>query len=324
MPQTKNFTITKVDMLPDSEALITGEISLPFLVECRKEAVKNLNENASLPGFRPGHIPEDVLVKNIGEMRILEEAAEIAIAKEYSEIITDAKIDAIGRPHISITKLAPGVPLEYKIEVAVRPEFTLPDYKKIVSKVLSEEKKEDLEVTEKEIQDVIEELNKREIKPELKEEEKLEDLVKESLTREKEIKNKETRRLSIIENLVKETQIAIPKALLEGEKSKMLAQFRGDVENMGLKWNEYLEKVNKTEETIRDEWKDQALSRVKAELILAKIADTEKVEPTPAEVEHETAHLLSHYPGTDPLSAKVYVYGQMRNQKVFEFLEGLK
>lgn len=323
MPQTKNFTITKVDLLPDSEALITGEISLPFLVECRGEAIKSLNQSVSLPGFRPGKIPEDILVKNVGEMRILEEAAEVAIAKVYSDIINEAKVDAIGRPHISITKLAPGVPLEYKIEVALRPEFTLPDYKKIVSRIISEEKKEDLEVTEKEVQDVIEELNKREVKPELKEGEKLEDLIKESLGKEKELKAKEAKRLKIIESLVKETDIGIPKALIEAEQSKMLAQFRGDVENMGLKWNEYLEKVKKTEEDIRNEWKEQALSRVKAELILSKIAVTEKIEPTPVEVEHETAHLLSHYPGTDPLSAKVYVYGQMRNQKVFEFLESI-
>jgi FKBP-type peptidyl-prolyl cis-trans isomerase (trigger factor) len=322
MPETKNYTLTKVSSLPNSEALITGEISLPFLVECRSEAIKSLNENTSLPGFRAGKIPEEVLVSKLGEMSILEEAAEISIGKEYRAIIEESKIDAIGRPHISITKLVPGSPLEFKIEVAVRPVFDLPDYTHIAKKEFSNKEKEE-EVSDKEVSDVVAELEKRGINPELKEGEKLEDVVKDNLQKEKIQRAKETKRLKLIEVLVKETKIEVPKVLVEAELSKMIAQFKGDVENMGVKWLEYLEKAKKSEEEIRKEWQEQALSRVKAEMILSKISEKETIEPTPQELEHEVNHLLSHYPDSDPMSARMYVYGQLRNQKVFEFLEGL-
>lgn len=130
-----SFNISKVEKLPDSEVVITGEIPLDFLNQSRVEAIKHLNEHTSLPGFRAGKIPEDVLVKNVGEMRILEEAAEVALGKEYGHIVEESKLRPLARPKISVTKLAPNIPLEFRMELIVEPEFTLPDYKKIASEV---------------------------------------------------------------------------------------------------------------------------------------------------------------------------------------------
>lgn len=314
-----SFKLTKTERLPDSEALVTGEINLPFLVECRAEAVKYLNEKADIPGFRKGKVPENVLVKELGEMRILEESAEIALSKAYSEIMAEAKLSPIGRPQISITKMAPGVPLEFKIQVPLEPEFTLPDYKKIAASV----EKEDVStnVSDEEVAGFIEELKKRNIKPELKEGEKLEDKIKENLSLEKSMQARDRRRIKIMEDLVKETNISAPKALIEEELERMLAQFRDDVTRMGMDWNEYLKKAEKTEADIKNDWKDKALERVKAELIIAKLAETEKIEPDMHDVEHETEHLLHHYPDADPLRARIYIYSQLRTQKVLEFLE---
>jgi FKBP-type peptidyl-prolyl cis-trans isomerase (trigger factor) len=325
--QNKHFTLSKVEKLPESEVQITGEITLSFLVELRKEALKHLGKHVEISGFRCGHIPEDILVKHVGEMRVLEEAAELALGREYAHIVEEAQVSPIGRPEVSIVKLALGVPLEFKIKVAVEPEFKLPDYRKLAAEVgkrsdLENSERSDLgEVSDKEIEDTMAELDKRGIKPELKEGENLKEKVKESLIAQKNIKNQEKKRLTIIENLVKNTEIPVPQILIDTELNKMLAQFQGDVEGMGLKWADYLEQVKKKEEEIRDEWREQALSRVKAEIIISKIAVEEKIEPLESELEHEVSHLLSHYPDADPLRARIYIYSQLRNQKVLEFLE---
>jgi len=234
----KHFQITKVEELPDSEALITGEITLPFLVECRSEALKSLNKTLSLPGFRQGHIPEDVLVKNAGEMRVLEETAEIALAKEYINIIEESKIRAISRPEIAVTKLAPGIPLEFRLKVAVEPTIDLPDYKKIAKDVELEESK----------------------------------------TEEEKAKAREKRRLKIIENIVKDTKVVVPKMLVEAELHHMMSHFKADVEKAGIKWVEYLAKIEKTEEEVRDGWREQITERAKAEFALSKIAREEKLD----------------------------------------------
>ncbi|MBX4198164.1 hypothetical protein KW782_02395 [Candidatus Parcubacteria bacterium] len=121
---------------------------------------KRPHSNVTIPGFRKGHIPEKVLVDRVGEVAILEEAAELALKDVAPEIIEKNVPNYIGRPRINITKLAPGNPLEFKLTIDVMPEVKLPDYKKIAEAEMS--KKEDkVEVTEKDINDVIEEIRKQ-------------------------------------------------------------------------------------------------------------------------------------------------------------------
>jgi FKBP-type peptidyl-prolyl cis-trans isomerase (trigger factor) len=329
----KHFDNLKTKKLPDSEVEVTGEITLSFLVECRTEALKELNNRSTVDGFRPGKIPEDVLIKKVGEVGVLEESAEIAIGREYPNILKELNIPAIGRPTVGITKLASGIPLEFKITIPVEPEFTLPDYKSISKKINNEV--EEIKVEGGEVAEVVTEVTKQNIKVELKDGETLEQKIKENLLKEKEFKAKEKRRLSIVDALVMGTEINIPKILIESELQKMLGQFKDDVSRAGLKWEDYLKNIKKTESEIVSEWGPKAIERAKAELIVAKIAVEEKIEPSEEELNHETAHLLEHYKDADliepealraewPLRARIYVYTMMRNEKVFEFLENIK
>ncbi|MDB5253970.1 MAG: Trigger factor [Parcubacteria group bacterium] len=319
---SKHFTNIKSSSLPDSQAEITGSITVEYLNTCRAEAIKELNNKVSIPGFRSGHIPEDVLVKKLGEMSILEEAAEIALGREYSSIVEEAKVAAIGRPMIAITKLVPGTPLEFKVTTAVEPVFDLPDYKKISADAMSAS--EDLEVTEKEIEDVKKEIEGREINVDLAEGETVETKIKENLSKEKEFRAKEKKRLTIINELIKQTTISVPKVLVDAELQKMMGQFKDDVLRAGMQWDAYLKEIKKTEADIEADWKDKALDRAKSELIVSRIAQAEKIEPSVEELEKETAHIISHYPDADPLSARIYVYTILRNEQVFKFLEGNK
>lgn len=349
----KNFTNIKTHPLPDSEIEITGELSVEYINSCRSKALKELNNKANLPGFRTGHIPENILVKNLGEMKVLEEAAEIALGEEYHSILKEADITPIGQPLVAITKLAPGIPLEFKITTATEPIFDLPDYKKIAKEV---SKNDVVSVEEHEVEAVLQEIRrekahhdlhqklgtnnhnhdpiKDEDLPEVNDEfaksvGEFEDLItfkekiKENLGKEKEFRAKEKKRLEIIQGLIKETKIPVPKILVESELSKMLAQFRDDVLRAGMKFEDYLDSIKKTEEDIKNDWRAKAEDRVKSELLIAKIGETEKIEPKEEELEKEAKHLLEHYPDADPLRSRLYIYSMMRNEKVFEFLENL-
>lgn len=317
----KHFTDIKSKNLPNSEAEITGSITLEFIEECRKEALKELNNRSNFPGFRPGKIPEETLIKRLGEIAILEESAEIALGKEFGEIIKESGIKAIGRPTIGVTKLGLGIPLEFKITTAVEPEFDLPDYKALALTAKKNNPLSSMEVTEKEIQEVEDEINKREFKVEIKEGEDLKEKIKENLIREKEFRAIEKVRIELVDLLVKETKIEVPKILVDSELEKMIGQFKDDVSRAGVKWDEYLKSIKKTESEIKLDWFDKAVNRAKIELIVAKIATLEKIEPSSEEIEHEAKHLLEHYPDADPLRVRVYLYSQMRNEKVFQFLD---
>jgi trigger factor len=150
----KAFTVEKE---PGSQVKITGEIPFAELLHERSNAIKALGKNVKLDGFRPGHVPEAVLVKTIGEMAILAEMAERAIAHMYPHILEAHDIDAIGYPQISITKIAPENPLGFTATVAVLPTITLPDYKALAKTVNAA--KESTEVTdadvEKQVNDIL-------------------------------------------------------------------------------------------------------------------------------------------------------------------------
>lgn len=122
------FTVTKE---PGSQVKIVGDIPFADLESERSAALKALGATVSIPGFRPGHVPEAMLIKHVGEMNLLTEMAERAISHIYHHILHDFAIDAVGQPKIEITKIAPGNPLGVSIVVAVIPEITLTDYKQI-------------------------------------------------------------------------------------------------------------------------------------------------------------------------------------------------
>jgi trigger factor len=154
----KAFTVTKE---AGSQVKIVGEIPFAELEHERSVAIKSLGAHVELDGFRKGHVPEHLLVKQIGEMHILAEMAERAIAHMYPHIIEAHALDPIGHPKIEITKIAPGNPLGITMMVAVMPPVTLPDYKKI-AKDLNGKKASD-EVTEADISKQIEEIQRQKL-----------------------------------------------------------------------------------------------------------------------------------------------------------------
>jgi trigger factor len=145
-----------VEKLPGSEVQITGEVPYVYLEKYRKHAVEHVQHGIELPGFRKGHIPESILIQKVGEMALISDMAEHALEDAYREIVTHHTIDVIGHPKVSITKLAKDNPLGFSITVAVLPECTLPDYKKIALKINGE--KESKEVTNTEVTAQIEDI----------------------------------------------------------------------------------------------------------------------------------------------------------------------
>lgn len=151
----------KVKKLDKSEVEITGKIEASVFASYEEKALNKINDKVELQGFRKGKAPLDVIRKNVPEMELLEEMAEAALYDNYMKILEDNKIDAIGRPQISITKIGKGSDLEFKIVTAVLPEIKLGDYKNIAKKENSkEENKKEIIVEDADVDKVINDLRK--------------------------------------------------------------------------------------------------------------------------------------------------------------------
>ena len=110
---SKIYEKADINKLPDSEVEINISISYEKLAAYKQMALAKLKENMEMPGFRKGKAPEKIIIEKVGEMRILEEASELAVKDAYIEILKDNPLDIIGTPKVSIKKLAPENPFEF-------------------------------------------------------------------------------------------------------------------------------------------------------------------------------------------------------------------
>lgn len=344
----------KIKRLPKSE--VEMEISLPadFLVLARTKAVNMFSASLDIAGFRKGHIPENLVVEKIGEGEILAEASDILLREHFPKIIDEAKLDIIGRPQISITKLALGNPIEFKAVFAIIPEFELPDYKQI-AKDESVKKEESIEVNNKEVEDVLLQIRKNKAHfdwhkahpdekdhshPEIKDEDlpilddqlakeagnfkdldELKEKIKENITAEKKARNVEKQRAKIMEVLLKNVKIELPEILVESEIQKSLAQMKDDVIRMGSKFEDYLTQAKKTEEDLKKDLRDSSEKKAKIQLIFNKIAEVEKLEPNKEILENEVKEVMKHYPDASETNARIYVATILLNSAVLKLLE---
>lgn len=351
---------TKITNLPESVVEIDGTLTQENLNGFKKEAMQHFADTLDIKGFRKGHIPDDVIIKTVGDLAVLEEMAERAISSNYPEILATHKIYPLGRPEIIFTKLAIGSDVEFKIKTAVMPEVTLPDYKKI-AKEIKEETVTD--VTDEEVEKVIEDLrqmraqqnaHKREhgddphahdhnhshdIKPEdlpeLNDEfaksiggfdsvEILKSKIKENLTEEKKKESYDKRRAQILEKIDTETKVDVPQVIVDLEIDKMMAQIEADIARAGLDFAEYEKHSGKTKESIREEIRPDAVKRARTQLAISKIAEVEKISPDIEKVDAQVNALKQMYPGADDVRTRAYVIQIMGNEEVLKFLEEQK
>jgi trigger factor len=319
-----------------------------------------LGRNVKVDGFREGHVPQVVLEKCLGEMTILAEMAERAIAHAYPHILEDHQIEAIGHPKIEITKIAPGNPLGFTATVAVIPTFTLPKYDAVareVNKNRPTDEVTDAEVAER-INDILkqkaayerlqskaavseedaiqseEDLSKLVI-PELTDEvaqslgqpgqftgvDDLKAKLREHLELEKKTDNAAKHRAEITDKIVDVTEIALPKILIESEIHQMFAQMQEDLDRANLKMDDYLTHIKKTKEEMAKEWEPAAVKRAKLQLVLNEIAKAEKITPDMDRVNEQTKILKERFKDADEHRVRVYVASVLMNEEVMKKLE---
>ncbi|KKS30492.1 MAG: Trigger factor [Parcubacteria group bacterium GW2011_GWA2_43_11] len=344
----KSYQGLKIETLPGSEIEISGEVPVSIVESYRKKAIQKLIKNIELPGFRKGHVPEDVALKHVGELELLQEIAEQALGKTYADIVADKALEVVGRPAVTITKLAPGNPIGFKIKSAVYPFIELPDYKKIAAeegKKLEDPEKvtiEDVEI-EAELTRIRLAMNppakdgedgekKVDMLPiddvfaktvgDFKDLADLKAKMKEQMLRDKKNKEYDKRRLTIADAVIAKSKVEVPTIFIEGELDQMVASFSDRVARAGMDLAGYLTQVGKTIEDLRKEWRVDAEKRAKLQLIFNQIALKEMIVPDEKKLTREIAHIKEHYPDVDESAVRTYVSAQITNEMVFELLDG--
>ncbi|HBV01294.1 MAG TPA: hypothetical protein DEF00_02780 [Candidatus Taylorbacteria bacterium] len=334
-----HYTLKEKKPLPNSEFFLHVEIPSEEVANERSRLLLRLKQETELPGFRKGFVPEKMLRERAGEMALWEEAAEHVLSGVLSDILRAEKLDVLGRPRVETLKLAPDNPTEFKVTFALYPTLALPDYKKIAS-LQNSKTPEPIQVGEKEIDAVVAEIIKQHENAagEEKKDFVLTDetvnafggfktvadfraKVKEGLAARKEELSKEKRRAELLDALVRESRGDIPGLLIENELARMEHELRGQVENLGGSFDDYLKEVKKDAVALKKEWGKDAERRARLQLMFFQIAREEKIAAEEKSIEAEVKHLLEHHKNADPQSARSFVETLLTNQKVIEFLE---
>ncbi len=116
-------------------------------------AYKELNKTVKIDGFRPGKAPRSIIEKRYSES-VEADVLERVVQESYVKAVEGSGIYPVANPTIAekSLKLKKGEPLAFTAEVEVRPDYTLSEYKGV------EVKDEPVDVTEKELDEAIEEL----------------------------------------------------------------------------------------------------------------------------------------------------------------------
>ena len=135
----------KVETLEKNMAKLVIEVPAEELEKALQAAYNKNKKNISIPGFRKGKVPRQMVEKMYGPGFFYEDSANILIPVEYEKAAAECGLELVSRPVIDIEQIEKGKAFIFTAEVAVKPEVTLGDYKGL------EVAKADVEVSEEEL-----------------------------------------------------------------------------------------------------------------------------------------------------------------------------
>lgn len=99
----------------------------------------------------------------------------------------------------------------------------------------------------------------------------------------------------LVEKLLRSHEFPLPDVMVDREVESMVGDSSGMAARMGMSFEDYLKAADKTEEQLREEFREEAARRVKGTLILESIAKSENISATPADIQEELQSLAQQY-----------------------------
>ena len=117
-----------VENLAPCKKLVRVEVEAPKVDETFESITKEFQKQASLPGFRPGKAPRDMVLRKY-EKDIQDEVKRKLISDSYKKAVEEQKLDVLGYPDIEEIQFNRGQSLQFAATIETAPEFELPEYK---------------------------------------------------------------------------------------------------------------------------------------------------------------------------------------------------
>ena len=386
----------KVEKLEKGMAKLTIEVPAEELDKAVQKVYQKEKNRISIPGFRKGKAPLNMIEKLYGKGVFLEEAANEIIPEAYEKAYDECGEEITSSPKIEAVQLEPGKPFIFTAEVALKPEVKLGKYKGVtIDKIDTTVSDEDVDaaiererennarsisITDRAVENgdetvidfegfvdgvafeggkgenypltigsgsfipgfedqiigknideefdvnvtfpedysaeelagkaavfkvTVHEIKAKEL-PELDDEfaaevsefdtlaEYKED-IKKNLTEKKEKDAKDAKEDAVIEAIVADATMEIPDAMLETQQRQMVEDFAANIEQQGIKFEQYMQFTGMTPEKFLEQVKPQAEKRIKSRLVLEAVVAAENIVPTDDDFEADLKELAEQY-----------------------------
>ena len=387
---------SKVENVEKNVVKLTIEEDAERFNESLKKAYLKTRGRFSIPGFRKGKAPMDLIEKYYGENVFYEEALNIIFPEAYEAAVREHGIVPVDSPELDIEQIGRDKNLIFTAKVTVKPEVKLGQYKEFNLE------KEQVNITDEDVQKELERIRERNARLVSAEDRPVQDkdivnidfegfidgkpfeggsakgytltvgsntfipgfeeqLVGAALNQEvevnvtfpddyhneelkgkpavfkvrvNEIKYRELPNLDdefaqdvsefdtleeykadirkkleerasqeaerkyeneIIRKAVENAEVDIPEVMVERQINNILKRLEMALAYQGINMKSYMEIMGLDEKKMREDYRERALEEVKTDLVLEKIAQTEKIEASDEEVEKEIVEMAEKY-----------------------------
>jgi FKBP-type peptidyl-prolyl cis-trans isomerase (trigger factor) len=266
---------TEVKKIDSTKREISVEVSGDVIKNKFKEAFEKIGKEAKVPGFRPGHLPIDILEKNFSS-QAHEMVLRELIPELYNQALDKEKLEAVELPSITDVKLDRNN-LSFKATVEVSPLIQLKKYKGIAVnykkiEVSPDELKRNIDsLKESRKADSIDDNFARSLGyPDTGE---LEKAMERQIYLGKENQQRQKIEEDILQGLTKDLDIKLPQSLVNRQLQDLLRQAKIDLALKGMP----KDKIEEQEKELSQRLMPAAESQVKVYLVLSEIAKKENI-----------------------------------------------
>jgi trigger factor len=266
---------TEVKKLDSTKREISVEVSGDIVKNKFKEVFEKIGQEAKVPGFRPGHVPSDILEKNFSS-QAHEMVLKELIPDVYNQVLDKEGLEVVELPDITEVKLD-RTNLSFKATVEISPQFPLKNYKGISVnykkiEVSPEEVKRNIDSLKesRKIESVDDNFARSLGYPDLTE---LEKAVERQIFLHKENQQRQGIEQEIIQGLTSDLNVKLPQSMVNRQLQDLLRQAKIDLALKGL----LREKIDEQEKELSQKLMPVAENQVKIYLVLSEVAKKEKI-----------------------------------------------
>lgn len=297
---------------------VTFKIAQKEVATAYQAALKSFAKTTAAPGFRKGKAPLEIVESIVGRLKLLEKTFEKVAPNAYYDAVIKEKRHPLTNPEFNPLKLDMDADWEVEAFFAEKPTITLGDYKATVKKGLKSAQTEiEAAAKAKKEKEAAEKDKKAENEAEKS------DKVKEALAKQQTQFERETKLKHIFKELVASIKPTVPEMLVRQETRYELDNLMRQLEQFGMKLEQYVSRRQMTTEELSKELAATALGRLQLEFVLGAIANDQKLTAT-----HEEVDAMIQAVNDEKLQAQLHENAEYRRQveasvirqKVIDFL----